>query len=208
MSIYTLIGSFRQKIERKKGERNQLLRDLKSLKKDIQILKSEIKISEKAKGVIQYVAQEVQSKIETKINTLVTMALQSVFDNPYKFRIEFVLKRGKTECDLFFERGGNRIDPLTEAGGGVVDVAAFALRIAMWVLSDKSNNVMVFDEPFKNINDKTRETHRKVSQLVKSLSDKLKLQMIIITMLPELEEVANRRWEFSIKKGTTQIKQK
>ena len=82
---------------------------------------------------------------ETHPNGLVV----AVFDDPYTLRVEFVEKRGKTECELWFaqtkeeEEEGNEdgergrevlIDPLAGSGGGPVDVAAFALRIAIWSL--------------------------------------------------------------------------
>ena len=156
--------------------------------------------------IIQKVAQETQKQLEWHISEIVTLALASTFDNPYIFKAEFVMKRGKTECNLFFERDGYRVNPILEAGGGAVDVAAFALRVAMWSLS-KSNwrNTLVFDEPFKNINDKTRKTQERVVEMAKELSKKLDLQFIIITMIPEFEEMPDRSFEFNLVKGKTKI---
>lgn len=201
-----MLLKLRQIIERKKGQRDKVISLLYSCKDEIRQLKKEIAFSEQAQAIIQKVAQETQRQLEWHISEIVTLALASTFDNPYIFKAEFVQRRGKTECDLFFERDGFRVDPVAEAGGGAVDVTAFALRVAMWSLArPKWRNTLIFDEPFKNINDKSRRTQERVAEMVKVLSRKLKLQFIIITMIPELEEIADRVFEFSLAKGKTKI---
>ena len=81
-------------------------------------------------------------------------------------------------------------------------MTAFALRVAMWSLArPKWRNTLIFDEPFKNINDKSRRTQERVAEMVKVLSRKLKLQFIVITMIPELEEIADRVFELALRKG-------
>ena len=203
------ITGLRQIVERKKGQRDKVISLLSVCKKEINRLKGEINFSEQAQAIIQKVAQETQRQLEWHISEVVTLALASTFDNPYVFKAEFVQRRGKTECDLFFERDGFKVDPVAEAGGGAVDVAAFALRVAMWSLvKPRWRNILVFDEPFKNINDKTRRTQERIAEMVKVLSRKLKLQFIIVTMIPELEEMADRVHEFSLVQGKTKIERR
>ena len=197
-----MLLKLRQIIERKKGQKDKVISLLYSCKDEIRQLKKEIDFSEQARAIIQKVAQETQRQLEWHISEIVTLALASTFDNPYIFKAEFVQRRGKTECDLFFERDGFRVDPVAEAGGGAVDVTAFALRVAMWSLArPKWRNTLIFDEPFKNINDKSRRTQERVAEMVKVLSRKLKLQFIVITMIPELEEIADRVFELALRKG-------
>ena len=204
-----MLNQLRQIVERKKGQKEKVVSLLSSCKREIRQLKKDINFSEQAQAIIQKVAQETQKRLEWHISEVVTLALASTFDNPYIFKTEFVQRRGKTECDLFFEKDGFRIDPIAEAGGGTVDVAAFALRVAMWSLAkSRWRNTLIFDEPFKNINDKTRKTYERVAEMVKILSRKLKLQFIIITMIPELEEIADRVFEFNLMQGKTKIEEK
>ena len=204
-----MLLKLRQIIERKKGQRDKVISLLSVCKREINQFKEEINFSEQAQIIIQKVAQETQKQLEWHISEIVTLALASTFDNSYIFKAEFVQRRSKTECDLFFERDGFKVDPVAEAGGGAVDVAAFALRVAMWSLAkSRWRNTLIFDEPFKNINDKTRRTHERVAEMVKVLSKKLKLQFIIITMIPELEEIADRVFEFSLAQEKTKIERK
>lgn len=204
-----MLLKLRQIVERKKGQRDKVISLLSVCKKEIRQLKKEINFSEQAQAIIQKVAQETQQQLEWHISEIVTLALASTFDNPYVFKAEFIQKRGKTECSLYFERDGFKVDPVAEAGGGVVDMAAFALRVAVWSLAKpRWRNTLMFDEPFKNINDKTRRTQERIAEMVKVLSRKLKLQFIIITMIPELEEVADRVHEFSLLQGKTKTEKK
>lgn len=204
--IQVNLKHIRNIFEQEKGKSKLLNSQINELKIGLKNLKKEIKICKKAGIIIRTVAQETQKLIECHISELVTLALRSIFANPYTFHLGFIQKRNKTECSFFFKRNKHKINPLLEAGGGVVDVASFALRVAIWVLSKpKYRNVLIFDEPFKNINDKTRETHKRIAKIVKMLSDKLKLQFIIITMIPELEEVANKTFELELKNKVTKI---
>lgn len=200
------LKQIRNIFEQEKGKSKLLNNQINELKVGLKNLKREIKVCKKAGVIIRTVAQETQKLIESNISEIVTLALRSVFSNPYTFHLKFIQKRNKTECNFFFERNKYKINPLLEAGGGVIDVASFALRVAIWVLlKPKYRNVLIFDEPFKNINDKTRETHRRIAKIVKMLSDKLELQFIIITMIPELEEVADKTFELGLKNKVTKI---
>jgi DNA repair exonuclease SbcCD ATPase subunit len=105
------------------------------------------------------------------------MALEYILDDPYTFELDFVVKRNKTECDIYFIRDGKRIKPIDQSGGGAVDIASFASRIALWSLGD-TDNVLVFDEPFKFV---SREYQLKVGELLKKLSDQLGLQILMVS---------------------------
>lgn len=193
-----------QIIQQNKGEKLKVLSLISSHKKQIKKLNKELIISKQAQVIIQIVAQQTQKQLEWHISEIVSLALSSVFNTPYIFKMEFIVRRGKTECDFFFERNGKQINPIEEASGGAVDVASFALRIALWSLS-KTRASLIFDEPFKNINDKTRKTQKRIAKMVKMLSRKLKLQFIINTMIPELIKNVDKHYEFEIEKGITKL---
>lgn len=133
----------------------------------------------------QIVAQGIQQKVHEKIASVVSKCLEAVFDEPYKFNIKFERKRGKTEARLVFERDGIDIDdPLTGCGGGVIDVASFALRLSAIMLSKpQSRRIMIMDEPFRFLSLKYRP---KVKDLLIQLRKEYDFQFIIVTHASEL----------------------
>ena len=74
---------------------------------------------------------------------------------------------------------------MTAAGGGVVDVAAFALRLSCYlIMSPRPEPVIILDEPFRFV---SKEYQGQVAELLEELSAKLGLQFVIVTHEEELE---------------------
>jgi len=138
-----------------------------------------------AQEFTQSIAQEVQQKAHARIAAVVSQCLEAVFDEPYTFKIHFEQKRGRTEAALVFERDGMEVDPLTASGGGVVDVAAFALRLSCLMLSrPPMRRLVVLDEPFKFVSEEYRG---RVREMLDRLSLELNVQIVMVTHIPELE---------------------
>lgn len=198
----------RNKVEQIKGQRKQIERDLSSLNSSLKSLKRDIINTEQAQVILQTVAKQTQQELEYHISELVTLALESVFEDPYEFKIEFVEKRGKTEAELWFVKDEEKLDPKISSGGGVIDVCSFALRIALWNLKKpKSRNTLILDEPFKHL--KGFEENVKVIQMIKLLSEKLGLQIIMVhderVPIEEIQKGADKIFEVSIKKGVSKV---
>lgn len=142
----------------------------------------ELDNAEKALSIVQLVAQQVQESAHQQISSVVSRCIQAVFpDRGYEFKIKFERKRGKTEARLMFVREGLELEnPLGEAGGGVVEVTALALRLACLVLSrPKKQMLLVLDEPFKNVNGE--EYQERVGELLLTLSKEFGVQMLIVS---------------------------
>ena len=162
-----------------------------------------LKQSEEALHILQHVSKETQSMLEYRISELVTLALASVFDNPYEFKIKYETKRNKTEASLWFVREGEYVHPLDAAGGGVVDVASFALRVTLWsIASPKTDNVIVLDEPFKML---SQDLQYKAGKMLKEISDKLGLQFIMVSHVEDLIGEADRVFKVTQKKGISKV---
>ena len=140
--------------------------------------------AEGCQKILQAVAQTIQEQVHNRIAAVVSRCLTAVFSEPYAFRITFEQKRGRTEARLSFVRGGIEVDPLTAAGGGVVDVAAFALRLAALMLSRPvKRRLLVLDEPFRFV---SAEYRPKVRELLAELATEMGVQFVLVTHMPEL----------------------
>ena len=171
------IKNYKAKLEQKKGYIHSLQKQAATLNNTIDTIDNNMQYAEQALAITQEVARQTQSQIKLHIEDIISMALEYILDDPYKFELDFVVKRNKTECDIYFVRDGKRIKPIDQSGGGAVDIASFASRIALWSLGD-TDNVLVFDEPFKFV---SREYQLKVGELLKKLSDQLGLQILMVS---------------------------
>ena len=182
--------TFSAKLSTHKSTMSQLLGQQKAHQKQyattceqLATLRTNMECTEKALVIAQDVAQQTQQELEFRISDIVTSSLAAVFDDPYEFKVRFDIKRSKTEAVLLFTRDGMEIDPLTASGGGVVEVAALALRIACFLISSpKPAPVLVLDEPAKCVSAGFRE---KYADLLETLSSKLGIQIIMITHIDE-----------------------
>lgn len=141
----------------------------------------------KAQEILQLVAETVQTKVHGQIAGVVSRCLTTIFDEPYQFEIRFEKKRGKTEAKMVFIRGGLEIEkPTKEIGGGVIDVAAFALRLAALLLSrPRKRKVLILDEPFRFLHSPIYL--ERLVALLESLSAEFEVQFIIVTTIEELQ---------------------
>ena len=190
------LQKLQNRIIEEKTKRNVTLETISNLENKLDIANKRHDDSKEARILLQLVAKQTQSSLEYHISSLVTSALESVFDEPYEFKVRFTERRNKTECDLLFIKDGEEIGrPIESSGGGAIDVAALALRIAFWSLN-KNRPVLILDEPTKYV---SVEYQEQVSQMLKMLSDKLGIQFIIITHQKPMAEYADK--VFTIKQG-------
>ena len=154
------------------------------------------------RALFQKAAQDTQQKLEFHISNLVSTALAAVFDDPYTFQLEFVQKRNKTEAELWFVRNGEKMKPIDASGGGAVDVASFALRIAFWSLTKKTRPLIILDEPFKHL---SADLQNRASDMLKMLSENLGLQIILVSHIDQLISNADKEFKVSLNRGRSEV---
>ncbi len=144
--------------------------------------------AEAAQVIAQHVAQTVQQQAHTRISKVVSRCLETVFDGneTYGFQIRFDRKRGRTEAVLVLTQDGNEIEDVFDGqSGGIVDVAAFALRLACILLSKpKLRKIIFLDEPFKFVSDKYLDN---VRLMLDGLSKDFGFQFVMVTHITALQ---------------------
>ena len=133
----------------------------------------------------QAIAQTIQQQAHAQIAGVVTSCLHSVFtDDVYDFQIRFDRKRGKTEAHLLLVKNGEIIEnPTDEDSGGVINVAAFVLRIACIVATKpRQRRFIVMDEPFHHVSKKYRPA---VRDMLYQLAKDFGVQFLLVTHEPE-----------------------
>jgi DNA repair exonuclease SbcCD ATPase subunit len=161
-------------------------RSLKAVEEEqtrIQQFQQSLADCQTAVSIVQTVAQSIEQAVHNKIAVVVSNCLEAIFDDPYTFKITFERKRNRTEAQLLFTRNGMDVDPMTAAGGGAVDVAAFALRVACLTIQKHLQQVLILDEPFRFV---SREFRPRIRALIESLSRDLGIQFLIVTHMDVL----------------------
>lgn len=204
----TKVQQLRNQLEQQKGQKAQIEKSIALSKQEAKGQKRNLRRHEQAREVIREVGLKTQQQLQYHISDITSLALEAVFDNPYELVVEFVQRRNKTECDLFFVRNGNRMNPIDSSGVGAIDVAAFALRVASWSMQyPKSRNVLILDEPFKHL--KGKKPNQRVLEMIKQISEKLNFQIIMISdeRIPreDIIEAADKVFEMEIVNDVTQI---
>lgn len=203
------VQDLRYRLEQKKGEKAQVERTISDLESRIQEGQKAVRAHDKARKILQEVALKTQQQLSYNVSGIASLALETVFDTPYELKLEFVERRNKTECDIYFERDGLKIDPFS-GGGGAIDIASFALRVALWSMaSPKTRPTLILDEPFKHL--KGELANRRVLEMVSKVSSKLGIQIIMISDERVSREIttefADKLFETSIENGITTIEE-
>ena len=193
------INRVKQLFLQSKGMKKQIENNLIQNTTTLDNLNNRIKLLEQAQAFLQKVAQDTQSQLKFQIEDIVNLALETCFPNEYEFQLQFNIARGKTDAELVFlsQKTGRLIDPMNASGGGVVDLTAFALRIASYALEQGVDNVIILDEPFRFI---SRDLQARAGEILKSLSTKLGLQIVMVTHIGQMIDVADK--VFEVKKNS------
>lgn len=169
-----------------KAQHDSIVMNIESEQKALRKAQKEQGYLEEAQVFLQTISVEVQNKIHERVGGIVTSCLASVFAEPYEFAIVFEEKRGKTEGRFVLRRNGMELEnPQDAIGGGVIDVAAFALRLAcLMLVRPRLRHVLVLDEPFRFVSAGYREA---VREMLIQLSEKFDIQFIVVTHMDELQ---------------------
>ena len=169
------------------------------------IIEAELKKVENytaARFVLAEVSRQTQEHLKERIEKLVTLCLQSVFDRNFEFKLNFQIKRNKMECEPIVLENGHEFSPKDDMGGGILDIISFALRIVLCGLeTPRSRNLIILDEPFKQCG----KLITKACQMVKEISKMLGVQIIMVTHSDELIDIAEKSWHVEYVNGISVV---
>ena len=166
------------------SKRDSLIAKINTDKETLEKLaKNEDKLY-RASILLQNTAKAKRLFIKEQIESIGTVALQTVYGLNYSLKLELEQDKNKPKCKIYVvEKRGNVTlvrEPENFNGGGVVDVCSIALRFAMLQIysNPKLDGPVLLDEPGKHV---SKEYASALSEFIKTLSDKLNRQIIFIT---------------------------
>lgn len=189
-------SEYRKILDKKKTELEVLKQQRIEKEEDVKQMKLYLEKLTKAKWLLSEAHKRTQNNFKGYVQNLVTLAINSVFqDRVFKFLVDFEIKRGKPECLLRVQEGDSEpYFPKDEMGGSIVDIICFALRIVLKSLEvNKTRKVVMLDEPFKH----TGELSSLAGEMLKKVSKKLGLQILMITHDSKLAQISDKIFNVS-----------
>jgi DNA repair exonuclease SbcCD ATPase subunit len=202
--------SLRQRLEYKKGQRDRLQESIDRLDEQISSDKKTARRHEMALEIVKRVGLETQKQLEYYLSEQVSLAMEAVFDDPYRLRVKFQEKRGKTEAEIFFCRRDMELPPNGFTGGGAIDIGSLALRIAYLSMRQdrKVRPFLLLDEPFSRL--KGENANKRALAIIQEISRNLGLQIIMVSdeRVPREDIISNADKVFETsqnRKGISQV---
>ena len=183
-----------KRFEEAKAQRDLLKKQLAEKTARLESVEKSIEHHEQAKWVLNEVVKQTQLNFKEQVEALVTMAIGSVFDRPFEFKLEFNEKPSKMEIQPLIVEGENEYIPKLEMGGGIIELVSVAFRIVLWSLSDpQPRNTIILDEPVRMLG----SLAERFAEFLTQISGELGLQVILITHEEELMYIGNKSWNVS-----------
>jgi DNA repair exonuclease SbcCD ATPase subunit len=201
--MHSRLNALKHQIAKDKGRLEEAESVLNAKRMAFDKCERELGNVSQAAFLLKQAATETQNELRYQLSDLPSMALQSVMDDGYELDVAFPTRRGRTECEISFLRDGQTFDPLSEVGGGGVDLAAFALRLTMWAIQlPQSRNVLILDEPFRFL---SAELRGRVRDLLHKLSSEMGIQIIMVTHDPALIPAGAKVFRVSKRGGVSHV---
>lgn len=185
-----------------KGKYENLINIKKEKEIEIAKLKKQKEILEKAKITMMKSAEFQREQIKSQFETMVTNALQFIFEQEIYFEIEIKEggRSGSTEAYFYIKsmRDGEMIRTGVEEsrGDGILDVIGLALDLTMiQFVEPKNNGPLILDEPSKQV---SKQHWERVGEFLKNISQAFDRQVIMITHNRQLAEFADAKFEIRL----------
>lgn len=161
---------------------------LESRKQELKEIEGKLASLKRVASIFKKSAVSSQSYLSDYLTALVSDSIKVVFpDRNLVFKVEFSTNRD-TQCNVSLEEDGKKLSLFDSEGYGVLDIISIVLRAA-YIILDKSEKIMLLDEPFRNL---SVDRHEAASKMLYDLSHRLKLQIIINTHLIGIEDIADK----------------
>lgn len=204
------VRTLRRSVERRTGEAQAVAWNGKRVEEEIKTLTAERETLEKAAAVLSSIGEERQLTAQRQIEGLVTLGLQTIFDEDLTFHL-VQGTRGKAPVVEFLVQthldNGQVVEtPVLDArGGGLAAVVGFLLRLVVVLLSRKGRDtVLLLDETFAML---SADRLPGMAQFLRELVDRTGVQLLLVTHQPELAQAADRRYHFSLRGGVTEVRE-
>lgn len=159
-------------------ELNMMQKELEKLSGEITGKRYYLTELEKTKSLLIEITKQTLTEITSYIENVVTLAIQMVYGDEFRFIIEVKELHNQTEFHFYVEENGVLLNPKDETiCGGMFDMMTLGLKAATFALTPNAEPILMLDEPFRFLGDKIDLA----KEMIKEIQKILKIQIIIIS---------------------------
>lgn len=188
-----------------KAEQSRLLRQKELSTVELKGLKAEFELKEKTARFLLRLGTRARAEAKGNIEDMVSNALQFIMEDDISFKIEYEEKAGRPEAAFYivsrYEKETVMADPRDARGGGVVDIVAATLRIALAELFGVKGPI-ILDEPTKHLSARFVPNF---AIFIRQISEHFNRQIIMISHQVVLAEFGDRTYLFEEKNGVSVV---
>lgn len=192
IEIQNKIETLGREVSSISGQMNLLSKQIGEAELKLAVIEKKRVIYKKAVEVLDLVQQTIRKIIKDGFESVVANALQTIYGAGFKFNLEFG-RRGNLQEAYFIVTNDTLSkphDPKSVSAGGELDVIAFALRVVILELYQRTNKApLICDEPFKSVS--SSEYINASGRFLQTLNEKIERQVILVTHQYELEKYAD-----------------
>jgi len=145
-----------------------------------------------------------QEDLLKQLEDFITYGLFSVFGEGYKFETISNYEGKDLRIDFRIDTSGLRTKVAEARGGGLVEVVSILLHLFFLVYKkDEISNLLVLDAGLLHLSDLYK---RRMSKLLKELSEKLKIQIVLLAHCEDFGSYADVLYKFEQKEHKTIVK--
>lgn len=202
--IHERLTTIEGTVSQLKWRKKQLLKTRRKSIARKKELKDILRHSVEAREVINKALDITQANLKERIDSLVSLAVSSVFDRPFTFELLLEKKYNRMVCTPVVKEGDHEYSPKDDMGGGIIDIISFAFRVVLWSLEHpRSRNTFVLDEPMKFVG--KGDMLYRAGSVLSELSHRLGFQLIIVTHEKELSEIGDRSYQVEHRQGISRV---
>lgn len=202
------LSELRSKYNQAVGQKEMLEQQRDDTDAALQQARQDVTLWRDVQVLFGKVSEFARAQLKARIEETVSAALQAVFErDDIRFEIEIKTSDGQPAASwqVVSMYGDTSVagDPESSRGGGVSDVVSLALRLALLELSrPKVDGPVLLDEVGKHI---SAQYAPNVAQFLKQYAEKTGRQIILVTHMGALAEVADVSYRVSQENGVSEV---
>ncbi len=206
MSVLIVLENRKKELARRQSENGLLKKTIVSNDVKIHEYLDKVRICREALSFLQDVADTRRNSLKTKIESVLSEALRVIYGLNYRVQLVYSVKNNRSNMEIEVVKNtpaGEVPRTMDGFGGGVSDSIAVPLRLLVMLGSRQTDKVAILDEAYKHVDPDRIET---VANFIKDISNKLGVQIILLSHHDIMQNVADKVFQISDNNGKSVLK--